>query len=235
MLQREPGSRQQELAKEPPTSALPPCAGSFLRTKKGGQKEASTAQTSAALPATKESKRMLQELQEVSALWKEADHTWPVHQQQIKRAQAEMAAWEGWNAGKDQRPPQLVARESVHVPHPPAQPKRQQVGRRWRKDVGPVPGSKMGTATKLALHADLLSPQAAQVLQKLEPHLHQQEAFASTAERNRQKLELKQQLARARCSHGSREEGAANGGDRGGAVGKGAGKSSRFPPVNGRL
>ncbi|XP_048784059.1 coiled-coil domain-containing protein 81-like [Lagopus muta] len=234
MLQREPGSRQQELAKEPPTSALPPCAGSFRRTKKGGQKEASTAQTSAALPATEESKRVLQELQEVSALWKEADHTWPVHQQQIEQTQAEMAAWEGWSAGKDQCPPQLVTRESVRVPHPPAQPRRQQVGRRWRKDVDPVPGSKMGTVTKLALHADLLSPRAAQVLQKLEPHLRQQEAFASTAERNRQKLELKQQLTRARCSHRSREKGAANGGDRGGAVGKGAGKPSRFPPVNGR-
>ncbi|XP_042739972.1 uncharacterized protein LOC122186963 [Lagopus leucura] len=213
---------------------LPPCAGSFRRTKTGEQKEASTAQTSTALPATEESKRVLQELREVSALWKEADHTWPVHQQQIEQTQAEMAAWEGWSVGKDQRPPQLLARESVRVPHPPAQPRRQQVGRRWRKDVDPVPGSKMGTATKLALHADLLSHRAAQVLQKLELHLHQQEAFASTVERNRQKLELKRQLPRARCSHRSREEGAANRGDRGGAVGKGAGKPSRFPPVNGR-
>ncbi|XP_042750860.1 uncharacterized protein LOC122194016 isoform X1 [Lagopus leucura] len=234
LLQHEPGSRQQKLAKEPPTSVLPPCAGSFRRTKTGEQKEASTAQTSTALPATEESKRVLQELREVSALWKEADHTWPVHQQQIEQTQAEMAAWEGWSVGKDQRPPQLLARESVRVPHPPAQPRRQQVGRRWRKDVDPVPGSKMGTATKLALHADLLSHRAAQVLQKLELHLHQQEAFASTVERNRQKLELKRQLPRARCSHRSREEGAANRGDRGGAVGKGAGKPSRFPPVNGR-
>ncbi|XP_048782592.1 uncharacterized protein LOC125684467 isoform X1 [Lagopus muta] len=234
MLQRKPGSRQQELAKEPPTSALPPCAGSFRRTKKGEQKEASIAQTSAALPATEESKRVLQELQKVSALWKEADHTWPVHQQQIEQARAEMVAWEGWSAGKDQRPPQLLARESVRVPHPPAQPRGQKEGRRWRKDVDPVPASKMGTATKLALHADLLSPRAAQVLQKLEPHLHQQEAFASTAERNRQKLELKRQFPRARYSHRSREEGAANGGDHGGAVSKGAGKPSRFSPVNGR-
>ncbi|XP_042694086.1 coiled-coil domain-containing protein 81-like [Centrocercus urophasianus] len=234
MLQREPGSRQQELAKEPSASALPLCAGSFRRTKKGEQKEASTAQTSAALPATEESKRVLQELRKVSALWKEADHTWPMHQQQIEQARAEMAAWEGWSAGKDQRPPQLLARESVCVPHPPAQPRGQKEGRRWRKDVDPVPASKMGTATKLALHADLLSPRAAQVLQKLEPHLHQQEAFAGTAERNRQKLELKRQFPRARCSHRSREEGAANGGNRGGAVGQGAGKPSRFPPVNGR-
>ncbi|XP_048782097.1 uncharacterized protein LOC125684192 [Lagopus muta] len=62
LLQREPGSRQQKLAKEPPTSVLPPCAGSFRRTKTGEQKEASTAQTSTALPATEESKRVLQVL-----------------------------------------------------------------------------------------------------------------------------------------------------------------------------
>jgi len=42
-------------------SALPPCAGSSRGTKKAGQKKASTpAQTGAALPATEESKRLLQ-------------------------------------------------------------------------------------------------------------------------------------------------------------------------------
>lgn len=46
----------------------------------------------------------------------------------------------------------------------------------------------------LSSGCSLLSPRAAQVLQRLEPHLHQQEAFADTAERNRQKLELKRQL-----------------------------------------
>ncbi|XP_031464732.1 uncharacterized protein LOC116238932 isoform X2 [Phasianus colchicus] len=302
LLQHEPGSRQQNVAKEPSASALPLCAGSFHRTKKAGQKEASTpAQTSTALPASEESKRVLQELREVSA-WNEADCTRLVYQQQVEQARAEMAAWEGWSAGEDQHPPQLLsgidpavnhplsqgassavnglgagraprsmakaglppweeslaqprrekgkavgsrglagpslllaraccraldrgplgnspmhpaalltasplwqllARESMHAPHPSAQPRGQQVGRRWRKNVDPLPGSKMGTATKLALHADLLSLQAAQVLQKLEPRLHQQEAFASTAERNRQKLELKRQLPCARCSHHS--------------------------------
>ncbi|XP_052547377.1 coiled-coil domain-containing protein 81-like isoform X1 [Tympanuchus pallidicinctus] len=233
LLQRKPSSRQQDVAKEPSASALPPCAGSSRGMKKAGQKETSAAQTSAALPATEESKRVLQELRKESALWK-ADHTWPMHQQQIERAQAEMEAWEGWSAGEDQNPPQLQARESVRVPHPPAQPRRQQVRRRWRKDEGLLPGSIMGTATKLTLHADLLSPRAAQVLRRLEPHLRQQEAFAGTAERNRQKLEQKRQLLRAECSHGSRGERAAIGGDRGGALNTGAGKPSRFPPVNGR-
>ncbi|XP_040510180.1 coiled-coil domain-containing protein 81-like isoform X3 [Gallus gallus] len=208
LLQYQAGSRQQDVAKKPSASVLPPCAGSSHGRKQAGQKEPSTpAQTSTALPATEDSKRVLQELREVSALWNEADRTWPVYQQQ------------------------RFASASVWAPRPPAQPRGQQVRRRWRKDVDPPPGSKMGTATKLALHADLLSPRAAQVLQRLEPHLHQQEAFADTAERNRQKLELKRQLPCARCSYRSRGEGAGNSA---GAVGKGAGKLSGFPPVNGK-
>ncbi|XP_010726464.1 uncharacterized protein LOC104917080 [Meleagris gallopavo] len=235
LLQRKPSSRQQDVAKEPSASALPPCAGSSRGTKKAGQKKASTpAQTGAALPATEESKRLLQELREASAPWKAVERTWPVHRQQAERARAEMAVWEGWSAGEDPHPPQLLSRESMRAPRPPAQPRGQRVGRRCRKDVDLVPGSKMGTATKLALHADLLSPRAAQVLQRLEPHLHQQEAFASTAEKNRHKLELKRQLPCARCSVRSRGEGAANGAAGGGALGTGAGKLSRFPPVNGR-
>ncbi|XP_040509906.1 coiled-coil domain-containing protein 81-like [Gallus gallus] len=187
LLQYQAGSRQQDVAKKPSASVLPPCAGSSHGRKQAGQKEPSTpAQTSTALPATEDSKRVLQELREVSALWNEADRTWPVYQQQ------------------------RFASASVWAPRPPAQPRGQQVRRRWRKDVDPPPGSKMGTATKLALHADLLSPRAAQVLQRLEPHLHQQEAFADTAERNRQKLELKRQLPCARCSYRSRGEGAGN-------------------------
>lgn len=49
---------------------------------------------------------------------------------------------------------QLLSRESMRAPRPPAQPRGQRVGRRCRKDVDLVPGSKMGTATKLALHAE---------------------------------------------------------------------------------
>ncbi|XP_040510101.1 coiled-coil domain-containing protein 81 isoform X2 [Gallus gallus] len=232
LLQYQAGSRQQDVAKKPSASVLPPCAGSSHGRKQAGQKEPSTpAQTSTALPATEDSKRVLQELREVSALWNEADRTWPVYQQQVEQTRAERAAWEGWSAGEDQPPLQRFASASVWAPRLPAQPRGQQVRRRWRKDVDPPPGSKMGTATKLALHADLLSPRAAQVLQRLEPHLHQQEAFADTAERNRQKLELKRQLPCARCSYRSRGEGAGNSA---GAVGKGAGKLSGFPPVNGK-
>lgn len=235
LLQYQAGSRQQDVAKKPSASVLPPCAGSSHGTKKAGQKEPSTpAQTSTALPAAEDSKRALQELREASALWNEADRTWPMYQQQVEQTRAERAAWEGWSAGEDQPPLQRFASASVWAPRPPAQPRGLQVGRRWRKHVDPLPGSKMGTATKLALHADLLSPRAAQVLQRLEPHLHQQEAFADTAERNRQKLELKRQLPCARCSYRSRGEGAGNSGDRAGALGKGAGKLSGFPPVSGK-
>ncbi|XP_040550442.1 coiled-coil domain-containing protein 81-like, partial [Gallus gallus] len=160
LLQYQAGSRQQDVAKKPSASVLPPCAGSSHGRKQAGQKEPSTpAQTSTALPATEDSKRVLQELREVSALWNEADRTWPVYQQQ------------------------RFASASVWAPRPPAQPRGQQVRRRWRKDVDPPPGSKMGTATKLALHADLLSPRGSQVLQRLEPRLNRQRALLTTAER----------------------------------------------------
>ena len=197
----------------------------------------------------------LQELREVSALWNEADRTWPVYQQQVEQTRAERAAWEGWSAGEDQPPLQVLsgidpadksrrplsqgassaglrgweqdgqraarqglacsspggelgispagrrvagsrglagpslllaraysraldrgpvgnspvlpavlltlsplwqrfASASVWAPRPPAQPRGLQVGRRWRKHVDPLPGSKMGTVTKLALHAE---------------------------------------------------------------------------------
>ncbi|XP_040550452.1 coiled-coil domain-containing protein 81-like isoform X3 [Gallus gallus] len=100
LLQYQAGSRQQDVAKKPSASVLPPCAGSSHGRKQAGQKEPSTpAQTSTALPATEDSKRVLQELREVSALWNEADRTWPVYQQQ------------------------RFASASVWAPRPPAQPR----------------------------------------------------------------------------------------------------------------
>ncbi|XP_046760752.1 coiled-coil domain-containing protein 81-like isoform X4 [Gallus gallus] len=147
LLQYQAGSRQQDVAKKPSASVLPPCAGSSHGRKQAGQKEPSTpAQTSTALPATEDSKRVLQELREVSALWNEADRTWPVYQQQVEQTRAERAAWEGWSAGEDQPPLQRFASASVWAPRPPAQPRGQQVRRRWRKDVDPPPGSKMGNS-----------------------------------------------------------------------------------------
>lgn len=40
------------------------------------------------------------------------------------------------------------------APRPPAQPRRQQAGRRWRKAEGPIPSNQMGTASKLVLQAE---------------------------------------------------------------------------------
>ncbi len=51
----------------------------------------------------------LQELREASALWNEADRTWPVYQQQVEQTRAERAAWEGWSAGEDQPPLQVLS------------------------------------------------------------------------------------------------------------------------------
>lgn len=76
----------------------------------------------------------------------------------------------------------------------------------WGERVGTrgstgVQGGAMGEAEEAqqSLRDDFLLllqppfPRAAQVLRRLEPHLHQQEAFASMAERNRQKQAQKRQ------------------------------------------
>ncbi|XP_019476453.1 uncharacterized protein LOC109370276 isoform X2 [Meleagris gallopavo] len=228
----ETGTWQQETAKKPSASVLPPCPGSSLWKKTSGRREAAPpAQPSTALPATEGSKRALQELWEASAPWDSVEHVWPMYHEEVLRTRAERAAWDGWSTGEDQQPPQRFDETRAWAPRPPAQPRRQQAGRRWRKAEGPIPSNQMGTASKLVLQADLLSPRAAQVLRRLEPHLHQQEAFASMAERNRQKQAQKRQHPCSQCWYRFRGKDAENDGGSGGAPGRGAGKLSSFPPL----
>uniref|UniRef100_A0A8C9FFW6 CCDC81 HU domain-containing protein n=1 Tax=Pavo cristatus TaxID=9049 RepID=A0A8C9FFW6_PAVCR len=228
----EPGTWQQETAKKPSASVLPPCPGSSRRMKTSVRQEAdSPAQPSTALPATGGSKRVLQELWEASAPWDKVERLWPVYHKEILQAQAERTAWDSWSTGEDQQPPQQFDQTRAWAPRPPAQPRQQQAGRRWRKAEGPIPSNEMGTASKLVLQADLLSPRAAQVLRRLEPHLHHQEAFAGTAERNRQKQAQKRQHPCSRCWYRSRGKGAENDGGSSGAPSNGAGKLSIFPPL----
>ncbi|XP_031461346.1 uncharacterized protein LOC116236701 isoform X2 [Phasianus colchicus] len=228
----EPGTWQKETAKKPSASVLPLCPGSSLWKKTSGRWEAAPpAQPSTALPAMEGSKRVLQELWEVSAPWDKVEHLWPMYHKEVLQTQAERTAWDSWSTGKDQQPPQWFNEARAWAPRPPAQPKRQQARRRWRKAEGPIPSNEMGTASKLVLQAGLLSPRAAQVLRRLEPHLHQQEAFASMAERNRQKQAQKQQHPCCQCWYRFRGKDAENNGGSGGAPGKGAGKLSSFPPL----
>uniref|UniRef100_A0A8C2YA24 Coiled-coil domain-containing protein 81-like n=1 Tax=Coturnix japonica TaxID=93934 RepID=A0A8C2YA24_COTJA len=102
----ESDSRQQDVAKKPSASVLPPCAGSSRGTKKAGQKEALTAaQTRDALPATDDNKRVLQELREASASRITEDsmrRLRPVYRKEIEKERAKRAACDVWSAEKDQ-------------------------------------------------------------------------------------------------------------------------------------
>nr|XP_038027873.1 uncharacterized protein LOC113841552 isoform X2 [Anas platyrhynchos] len=234
----EPGTRQQDLEKKPSTSVLPPCPGSSPRTKKTDRQEAapqakSAKSTSTALPTPKASRRLVQEVWNLSSQWDQTKSSWPLYQKRIQQARAEMAAWGAWSQGEDRETPQ-VTRQHDWIPHPPAQPRSKEVVRRWRKVQIPAAEEEWRVAAKLeSLQPDHLSPRALQVLKRLEPHRSQQRVFRSAAEEKRLQQE-QQRLPCARCWYRNGGEGAGNAEGSSGALSKGAGKLSRFPPLNGK-
>ncbi|XP_071885679.1 uncharacterized protein [Anas platyrhynchos] len=233
----EPGTRQQDLEKKPSTSVLPPCPGSSPRTKKTDRQEAApqAKSTSTALPTPEASRRLVQEVWNLSSQWDQTKSSWPLYQKRIKQARAEMAAWGAWSQGEDRETPQ-VTRQHDWIPHPPAQPRSKEVVRRWRKVQIPAPEEEWRAAAKLeSLQPDHLSPRALQVLKRSEPHRSQQRVFRSAAEEKRLRQEQQQQrLPCARCWYRNGGEGAGNAEGSSGALSKGAGKLSRFPPLNGK-
>ncbi|XP_066840402.1 coiled-coil domain-containing protein 81-like [Anser cygnoides] len=234
----EPGTRQQDVEKKPSTSVLPPCPGSSPGTKRTDRQETApeAMSTTTALPAPEASRRALQEVWNLSSQWDQTDCSWPTYQKLQEQARAEMAAWEAWSDGEDQQIPQRFNSQHAWTPHPPAQPRSKEVRRRWRKAENPAPAEDLGAAAKLErLRPDRLSPRARQVLERLEPHRHQQSVFRNVAEANRLRQEQQQQLPCARCWYRSGGEGAGNGdGGSSGALSKGAGTLPRFPPLNGK-
>eukprot|EP00075_Anas_platyrhynchos_P014154 XP_027303407.1 uncharacterized protein LOC113840862 isoform X2 [Anas platyrhynchos] len=231
----EPGTRQQDLEKKPSTSVLPPCPGSSPRTKKTDRQEAApqAKSTSTALPTPEASQRLVQEVWNLSSQWDQTKSSWPLYQKRIQQARAEMAAWGAWSQGEDRETPQ-VTRQHDWIPHPPAQPRSKEVVRRWRKVQIPAPEEEWRAAAKLeSLQPDHLSPRALQVLKRSEPHRSQQRVFRSAAEEKRLQQE-QQRLPCARCWYRNGGEGAGNAEGSSGALSKGAGKLSRFPPLNGK-
>nr|XP_038027868.1 uncharacterized protein LOC113841244 isoform X1 [Anas platyrhynchos] len=231
----EPGTRQQDLEKKPSTSVLPPCPGSSPRTKKTDRQEAApqAKSTSTALPTPEASQRLVQEVWNLSSQWDQTKSSWPLYQKRIQQARAEMAAWEAWSQGEDRETPQ-VTRQHDWIPHPPAQPRSKEVVRRWRKVQIPAAEEEWRAAAKLeSLQPDHLSPRALQVLKRSEPHRSQQRVFRSAAEEKRLQQE-QQRLPCARCWYRNGGEGAGNAEGSSGALSKGAGKLSRFPPLNGK-
>ncbi|XP_068520972.1 coiled-coil domain-containing protein 81-like isoform X2 [Anas acuta] len=145
----EPGTRQQDLEKKPSTSVLPPCPGSSPRTKKTDRQEAApqAKSTSTALPTPEASQRLVQEVWNLSSQWDQTKSSWPLYQERIKQARAEMAAWEAWSQGEDRETPQ-VTRQYDWIPHPPDQPRSKEVVRRWRKVQIPAPEEEWRAAAK---------------------------------------------------------------------------------------
>ncbi|KAM6240753.1 coiled-coil domain-containing protein 81 [Porphyrio hochstetteri] len=220
-----PGPAQQDMEKKASARLLPPCPGSSPRTKGAGRQE-----PSAALPSSEGCKRALKEVWQLSADWQQAKTRW---QEQLEQAKAERAAWEAWSAGQDRRQSQALGTRGSWAPHPPAQPRRSELSELWRKDENPLPAEELTTAAQLErLQPDHISPRAAQVLQRLEPHRARRTTFRYVTEHHRWQLEQQKQLPCTRCWNRSRGEGA-------GAVAaavadsKGAGRllSCRDPPV----
>ncbi|XP_049683096.1 uncharacterized protein LOC126049964 isoform X1 [Accipiter gentilis] len=206
-----PGTRQQDTEKKPSASLLPPCPGSSPRTKEASrQKPAPPARPTAALPSSEGCRRALQEVWKLSAEWERVKTRWEERRQQAK---AEWAAWEAWSAGEDQQPPQVLSTEGIRAPHPPAQPRRKEVGGRWRKAESPLPAEEMAAAAQLQrLQPDHLSPRAAQVLRRLEPHQERRTIFRNVTENKQRKLEQQRQFPCTRCWYRSGGEGAGGGG-----------------------
>ncbi|XP_069625777.1 uncharacterized protein [Haliaeetus albicilla] len=206
-----PAPRSHQLLLVSLCSLLPPCPGSSPRMKEASrQKPAPPARPTAALPSSEGCRRALQEVWKLSAEWERVKTRWEERRQQAK---AEWAAWEAWSAGEDRQPPQVLGTEGIRAPHPPAQPRRKEVGGRWRKAENPLPAEEMAAAAQLQrLQPDHLSPRAAQVLRRLEPHQERRTIFRHVTENKRRKLEQQRQLPCTRCWYRSRGEGAGGGG-----------------------
>ncbi|XP_038027870.2 uncharacterized protein [Anas platyrhynchos] len=222
---------------QPPGVCLqcaPPVSRQLPQDKEDRQEAAPQAKsTSTALPTPEASRRLVQEVWNLSSQWDQTKSSWPLYQKRIKQARAEMAAWEAWSQGEDQETPQ-VTRQHDWIPHPPAQPRSKEVVRRWRKVQIPAAEEEWRAAAKLeSLQPDHLSPRALQVLKRSEPHRSQQRVFRSAAEEKRLQQE-QQRLPCARCWYRNGGEGAGNAEGSSGALSKGAGKLSRFPPLNGK-
>ncbi|XP_032063073.1 uncharacterized protein LOC116501584 [Aythya fuligula] len=172
-----------------------------------------------------------QEAWNLSSQWDQRKSSWPLYRERIQQARAEMAAWEAWSRGEDQEIPQVTTQHDW-VPHPPAQPKSKEVRRRWRKAPTPTPEEEWRAPAQLD-RLDHLSPRALQVLKRLEPHHRRQKMFETVAEEKRLRQE-QLWLPCARCWYRNGGEGAGNADGSSGAQSKGAGKLSRFPPLNGK-
>ncbi|XP_050769827.1 uncharacterized protein LOC127028046 [Gymnogyps californianus] len=210
--------------------------GSSRRKKEAGRQEpAPPARPTSALPSSEACKRALQGVWELSEQWDEAEHLRSSYRDRVQKAQAEWAAWEAWSAGEHPQPPKELGTSGLWAPHPPAQPRSKEDKKRRRKAENPLPEEEKASAAQLKrLQPDNLSPRAAQVLKRLEPHQARQDIFKRVAEINRRKLEQQRQLPCARCSSCNRGEGARSSGCGSGAASKGAGRlpSCQNPPKN---
>ncbi|KAM6191588.1 uncharacterized protein WM294_012637 [Sarcoramphus papa] len=204
------GSRQQDVEKKPSHIVYPLRPGSSRRKKEAGRQEpAPPARPTSALPSSEACKRALQGVWELSEQWDEAEHLRSRYRDRVQKAQAEWAAWEAWSAGEHRQPPKELGTSGLWAPHPPAQPRSKEDKKRRRKAENPLPEEEKASAAQLRrLQPDNLSPRAAQVLKRLEPHQARQDIFKRVAEINRRKLEQQRQLPCARCSSCNRGEGA---------------------------
>ncbi|XP_064896804.1 uncharacterized protein LOC135576333 [Columba livia] len=202
-----PGAGQQDTGKKPSARVLPPRPGSSSRTKEAGRQEpAPPARPAAALPSSEACKRALQEVRQLSAEWERGKTRC---QEQLQQAKAEWAAWEAWSAGEEQQLPQALGTGGPWTPHPPAQPRRKEPSKRWRKVEKPLPAEDVAAAAQLErLQPDHPSPRAVQVLKALEPHRARSFTFQQVAENNRRRQEQQRQLPCTRCWYRSRGEGA---------------------------
>ncbi|XP_026719210.1 coiled-coil domain-containing protein 81-like isoform X2 [Athene cunicularia] len=185
-----PSTRQQDTGKKPSASVLPPCPGSSARTKETvRQGPVSPARPTAAPPSSEGCRRALQEVWQVSAEREKVPYWWKERRDQAK---AELEAWEAWSAGEDQQPPQALG---AWTPHPPAQPRRKEVNKRWRQAENPLPEQRTAAAAQLRWHQTAqLSPRAVQVLRRLETYHQQRNIFKHVAENNRRHQEQQRQL-----------------------------------------
>ncbi|KAM6191597.1 uncharacterized protein WM294_012647 [Sarcoramphus papa] len=190
------GSRQQDVEKKPSHIVYPLRPGSSRRKKEAGRQEpAPPARPTSALPSSEACKRALQGVWELSEQWDEAEHLRSRYRDRVQKAQAEWAAWEAWSAGEHRQPPKELGTSGLWAPHPPAQPRSKEDKKRRRKAENPLPEEEKASAAQLRrLQPDNLSPRAAQVLKRLEPHQARQDIFKRVAEINRRKLEQQRQL-----------------------------------------
>ncbi|XP_069709123.1 uncharacterized protein [Phaenicophaeus curvirostris] len=159
-----PVRRQQEMGKATSAIVLPPCPGSFPRTKEvGKQKPAPQGKPSTLLPDSSCCKKALQEVWQLSAEQKQVEGQWQERRQQAK---AELMSWEAWSAGKVEELPQALGTGGTWTPHPPAQLSRMEANKSCRKIKMALPAEKKAAASQLRRLQPETRPPAAGCRQK---------------------------------------------------------------------